>query len=373
VVALGVCVANPLTLRALELGHPEELLGASLCVAAVLLAARGRSIWAGVLLGLAIANKEWALVAAVPVLLALPGRSARPADCPDDLSWPRMRARVERAREQIACLASAGAVTTIVLAPLMLVSSGGFVSGTAAAAAPGVSVIFKPWQVWWFFGHYSERALGPLGVHQPGYRIGPAWTSAISHPLIVVLGLGLAGTLWLQRRRSTGTRAVGERDALLLLAFVLLLRCLLDTWDEVYYLLPFVLALLAWETCGDNAARPPVLALASTVLAWLSFQWLPEHVSPDLQASFFLAWTLPLCAGLALRLYAPTVLANQPSAGDRSGGDTPHPHFGQRARPAGISDTSGLPPAPSPAGIALEQRAAQEMTVSSLGSPVSTS
>ena len=37
--ALAVCVANPVTLRALEVGHPEELLGACLCVAAVLLAA----------------------------------------------------------------------------------------------------------------------------------------------------------------------------------------------------------------------------------------------------------------------------------------------------------------------------------------------
>ena len=46
-VALGVCVANPLTLRALELGHPEELLGGALCVAAVLLAARERPLWAG--------------------------------------------------------------------------------------------------------------------------------------------------------------------------------------------------------------------------------------------------------------------------------------------------------------------------------------
>ncbi len=44
-IALGVCVANPIALRALEFGHPEELLGACLCVAAVLLAARslGRS------------------------------------------------------------------------------------------------------------------------------------------------------------------------------------------------------------------------------------------------------------------------------------------------------------------------------------------
>ena len=38
-VALALCVANPLTLNALEIGHPEELLGGALCVAAVLLAA----------------------------------------------------------------------------------------------------------------------------------------------------------------------------------------------------------------------------------------------------------------------------------------------------------------------------------------------
>jgi hypothetical protein len=54
--------------------------------------------------------------------------------------------------------------------------------------------------------------------------------------------------------------------------------------------------------------RPPALALASKVLAWLSFQWLPTHgASPDAQAAVFLVWTLPLAAGLALRLYAPGV------------------------------------------------------------------
>ena len=101
-VALGVCVANPITLRALELGHPEELLGACLCVAAVLLAARSasgrdRSLLAGALLGLAIANKEWALLAAGPVLLALPpGRRAR---CLASAGVSRRRgARAARAR-----------------------------------------------------------------------------------------------------------------------------------------------------------------------------------------------------------------------------------------------------------------------------------
>jgi hypothetical protein len=70
-VAVAVCVANPITLDALEVGHPEELLGACLCVAAVLFASEDRSLLAGVLLGLAIANKPWALLALGPVLLAL--------------------------------------------------------------------------------------------------------------------------------------------------------------------------------------------------------------------------------------------------------------------------------------------------------------
>ena len=37
-VALGVCVANPVTLLALEVGHPEETPRRVLCVAAVLVA-----------------------------------------------------------------------------------------------------------------------------------------------------------------------------------------------------------------------------------------------------------------------------------------------------------------------------------------------
>jgi hypothetical protein len=97
---------------------------------------------------------------------------------------------------------------------------------------------------------------------------------------------------------------LSERDALLTLALLLLLRCLFDTWDTVYYLLPFVLALLAWEVRSPGD-RPPLLAVSSSVLAWISFQWLPLHVSADSQAAFFLLWTLPLAAMLVLKLYRP--------------------------------------------------------------------
>lgn len=295
-VALGVCVANPLTLRALELGHPEELLGACLCVGAVLAGARGRSIWAGVLLGCAIANKEWALLAAGPVLLAVPaGRRGR-------------------------CLVSAGAVTAAVMGPLLLVSAGGFAASVRGAAIAH-STIYQPWQAWWFAGWHGPMVHGLFGAPKPGYRTGPAWASALSHPLIVAVGLGLAGALWLRRRRDAEPVAVSGPamvrrpvtvsgpDALLALALVLLVRCVLDTWDTVYYALPFVLALLAWEVCGrEGESRPPVLALASTALAWWSYQWLPAHgASPDAQAGAFLAWTVGLAGVLALRLYAPGV------------------------------------------------------------------
>ncbi len=291
-VALGVCVANPITLRALELGHPEELLGACLCVAAVLLAApsasrrepslrapasrgRDRSLAAGMLLGLAIANKEWAVLAAGPVLLAVaPGRRWR-------------------------CLAAACVSSAAVLAPLALASSGGFLASTRAAAAPTASAIFQPWQLWWFFGHHVPLVFGIFFSHKTGYRVGPAWTAAVSHPLVLAAGLACAAALWPRSRRI----ALPEGQALLALALVLLLRCLLDTWDAVYYTLPFVLALLAWEL-GRRSRNPPVLALAVSALVWVSFQSLPGRVSPDAQAAFFLAWSLPLAVWLGLRLGA---------------------------------------------------------------------
>jgi hypothetical protein len=293
-VVLGVCVANPLTLRALELGHPEELLGGCMCVAATLLAVRSasgrdRSLLAGVLLGLAIANKDWALVAVGPVLLALP---------------PERRKR---------CLLAAGATAGLVIAPLVLVGSGGFVANTATAAAPAASAIFKPWQLWWFFGHHSPLALGPSGTPQPGYRVGPGWVGEISHPLVLASALALVLALW----RRNGRAALSEQRALLALALALLLRCLLDTWDESYYLLPFVLAVLAWEL-SLGPRHPPVLAAAASATAWISFQWLPERASADVQAAVFLAWSLPLAVWLGLRLFSGRrpALARSRAAGD---------------------------------------------------------
>ncbi len=277
-VALFLCVANPLTLPALEVGHPEELLGAVLCVVAVLLAMADRPLWAGVVLGLAIANKEWAVLAAGPVVLALQHR--RPA-----------------------ALAAAGAVTGIVLAPLLLAHASGFAASVGAVATQTGS-IFQPWQLWWFLGSHGHVVYGLFGAIKPGYRTPPGWLGPFPHLLIGALVVPLTAV----RMRMRRPRADG--DALLLLALLLLLRCALDPWNTSYYALPFLFALLVWETRAR--AEPPVLTLAASFAAWAVMQWLPNHASADLQALAFAALAVPAIALLGLAVYAANALRHAP-------------------------------------------------------------
>jgi hypothetical protein len=260
-----LCAVNPITLRALDIGHPEELLGAALSAGAVLAALRGRSTLAGVLLGLAVTNKAWALLAVGPVILAL---------------------QADRGR----ALVIAGGIAAAFLAPLLLAGSS---SGHPGAAAD-TGVIFQPWQVWWFLGSTGEVIRGGDGLIKEGYRLGPGWVSPISHPLIVALALPLSLVAW--RRRS---------DPLLLLALLFVLRCVLDPWNNDYYALPAIIALVAWEATSFD--RPPVLALALTMATWATWEWVVPAATPDVESLVYLAWSLPLVGLLGWRLYAPAL------------------------------------------------------------------
>jgi Glycosyltransferase family 87 len=275
-VAVGVCVANPLILPALELGHPEDLLGGVLCVCAVFAAMRDRWLWAALLLGLAIANKEWALVAAGPVLLAL--------------SAYRLRA-----------LAVAVVVAAVLIVPFAAADLSGVKADVGTAVQTGA--IFQPWQAWWFFGspnhiHASQPSSShePLGAAldtRPGFRLAPGWIEGVAHPLIVLLALPLTLLAWRRPRRKD--------LPMLLLALLLALRCALDPWDAAYYPIPFILALLSWETLVSS--RPPLLSLCACVLAWVLFEPLFEHVSPDLVSACFTAVALPSILAIGIRLF----------------------------------------------------------------------
>jgi hypothetical protein len=275
--ALLLVAANPLTLRALEIGHPEELLGGVLCVAAALTAGRGRPVAAGVLLGLAIANKPWAVLAVVPVVGILgDGR--------------------------FKLLATAAATTTIVMLPLAL--AGGAVQESAAVART-TSGIFQPWQIWWFLGEQGHVVMGVFG-EKADYRVGPAWLTGMAHPLVVLLPVAISLAFLGRLRRGPW------HDGLLLLAFALLLRCVLDPWNVSYYSLPFLLCLVAWEIHTER--RPPVLSLAATLLCWVTLVSLPSLVHPDVQAAAYLAWSVPLAALMGARLLGVRGRSDAPSA-----------------------------------------------------------
>lgn len=271
---LCLCVVNPVTLSALEIGHPEELLCAALAIGAVLAAIDRRAILAAVLLGLAIATKSWAVLAIGPVLLALPAR-------------------------RLQALGIAGAVTLVVLAPIVLAAESPV---TIARSATETGTIFVPWQLFWFLGETGHVIIGGNGLPKPdGYRLAPAWLSPLTHPFIafLVVPLSLA-----YARVRDAARRVGSEQVLLLLALLFLLRCILDPWNVVYYELPFLLALLAWEAlCRPE--RLPLGALATTVVVWVTFERAPQWLSPDMQSVFFLAWALPLAGWMAHRLFRP--------------------------------------------------------------------
>ncbi|HEV3230325.1 MAG TPA: glycosyltransferase family 87 protein [Solirubrobacteraceae bacterium] len=276
-VALALCVLNPVTVRALEIGHPEDLLGACLCAAAVMAAIEERPTWAGILLGLALANKAWAVLAVLPVVLAL---------------------RHGRARAAVI----AGGAALLVLAPMLLSGASGV--STAASIGNSGAGAFHPWQVWWFFGPEHLVPHGTTGTIV--YRVGPGWLAPISHRLVVLSCLPLAALWWWRRARPAG--AAG-RDALLLLSVVMLARCLLDPWNVVYYALPFLVALTAWE--AFERRRLPVIAVFAALATWTDFELLNNSLRPDQQSVLYLLWTLPLFALLSWRLYAPASFARR--------------------------------------------------------------
>jgi Glycosyltransferase family 87 len=275
-IALLLVAANPITLRALEIGHPEELFGGVLCVAAALAAGARRPLLAGVLLGLALANKQWAVIAVVPLIAILPDRR------------PRM-------------LAAAASTCLLVMLPLLL--GGSAVEATKAVAQSG-GAIFQPWQIWWFLGEHGETVTGMYGSY-PDHRNLPVWLAGHERQLVLAIVVG-ASLLLLPRVRRRGWP-----DGLLLLAFALQLRCLVDTWNISYYAVPFLVALVTWELHAFR--RPPVVSLAATLCAWFTLVWLPPHVLPDVQALAYLAWAVPLTALLAARLIWGERLRIQPA------------------------------------------------------------
>lgn len=256
-----LCVVNPLTFEALEKGHPEELLTAALAVAALAAAGERRSRRAALLLGLALATKQWAVIAILPVLLVLPRRRLRAA-------------------------AVAAAVAAALLLPGLLAAPGSFLGVQQQAADTGRVV--DPWSAWYPLAS-SRTAVYEVGGERLEAEVkdAPPLAGSLSHPLIVLLALALPlAVAW---RRGLPLSAA---DGFALLALLAMLRCVLDPLDNLYYHAPLLLALVGWDAFASRGL--PLRALLGTAAALAL--WEQSHNLTDPAA--FNALYLVVAAGL---------------------------------------------------------------------------
>jgi hypothetical protein len=235
----------------------------------VLAAHHGHGVWAGLALGLAVATKQWALVAAAPALVALP-----------------------RGRWRLAC--TAGAVVALFTLPAALADTHAFTNGarSIASAQSWVSVV----SVWWPFSTFHTHIVtdGVQSVAFTTFRL-PASLNLIPHALIVTIGLPL-GAILLARTRSPSLDQV-----LSFLALMLLLRCVLDPWDNLYYQLPLMVGLYVRDALCSR--RLPIASAFATVLAWATFWHVVAPQRGHLTYAFYMTWTVPLGAWLVVNTF----------------------------------------------------------------------
>jgi hypothetical protein len=246
--------ANPIAIVCIGFGHAEDVLGATFCIAGVVLADRGRAGLSALLIGLAVVNKSWALVAVPVVFAVLPGG--------------RRRALV------VLAITVASVLAPVFVIREMAVSAG----GAASTLGVGTGNLFLVPQLLFWLGRGS-------------------WIVREAHVLIVVVGAACAGAWWLARGRVRAHSA-DPSDAMLLLALVLFLRAALDPWDNLYYQTPFLFAVMAYE-----ARRMPWLTIAFSIVLLLV---VPPQIlggTRDLAAARYAAVAVPTIVVLALRVY----------------------------------------------------------------------
>jgi hypothetical protein len=215
------------------------------------------------MLALAIGSKPWAVIAAPPVLIALPPP--------------------QRARTAVRAAAMAAALTL----PLPLAAPGAF---ARALHTVSHTHLVNAFSVWWPFSHTFRLPDGRLGTARwlpLGLLRSPA-----SLATLVLVGLALV-PVWARGRRDA--RAY---DPLALLALLGLLRCFCDTDQLEYYRVALLIPLVAWEVVG--LGRPPVIgALATGAVALMPTA--VGHLGPAMINVASVGLTLMLLAYLAPR------------------------------------------------------------------------
>lgn len=210
-------MATPSAIVALVGGHPEDILVSVLCVFAVLLALRGSARTAGFVLGVALINKSWAVVIVPMVLLLMPAN--------------------RRVSGLVTLLITAG----LVLIPVTVIRASATGGAGNALGGQASGIFLLPQLLWWFGPH--------------------AWIVGKAHFLLVLVDWVVAGAWWFLRVRGRSERPE-LRTVLMALALIFFLRAVLDPWDNIYYLAPFMLTILTI----DDPPGFPRLSWVYTIL-----------------------------------------------------------------------------------------------------------
>lgn len=258
----ALCIVNPANGDALQRGHPEEILGAALLAGAALAAANRRATVAGLMLGLALATKQWAWLGVVPVVFLAPSAG--------------------RVRVALAALAA----VVLLTAPMAIGDFTEFRHATDAAANPPGSV--KPLDIWYPLADEHTVAVRGEGLSEKRVvrQLSPS-VDDLTHPLVVAIALALIAAWWLR----------GSRDAAAwLLAGLLLVRVLGDPHGHPYHHAPFVLALAVAEVLARR--RFPWATLAASGCLALSLRMF-DNADWTTTNAVYLAWALPALVALA--------------------------------------------------------------------------
>jgi hypothetical protein len=281
--ALALWLVAILWTRALLAGHPEEPLAAVLAVAAIAVAAGRRAVPAGILLALAIATKEWALLTAPAVLFAAGADEWRRAAVP-------------------------AVIGVVLLSGVMAVGNPSSFRSAHEGQRPVDQHKLTPATLWFRVG--EKQVVGRSGDRVFYEIYPPRLIGRWCRPFVILFALVASLLFW--RRR--GFDAAG---AFALAAFVLLARALLDTQTVSYHLIPMLIAVGAWEVFARK--RFPVVTVAATI----AMQFTMRAVLSASESSFnafnasYLAWTLPLFVYLGIETFRRPALPSRPQTRER--------------------------------------------------------
>jgi hypothetical protein len=268
-------VVNPLTYQAAYWGHPEEVLAAALTVGAVIASGRRRWLLGGLMLGAALATKQWAALAVVPALIAAPAGT--------------------RVRLALTAAALAAALTV----PMLAADPDRFQAAQEmVSSASSYTHTVTATNLWWPFASRStDEGIDGFGQTTTitQYSL-PDDVGRVLH--LGVIAVALALSLLYARRRGRGN----PDDVLQLIALLFLLRCVLDPLTFSYHHVPFLIALISFE-----ALRRPVPVLSAVAIGALLLmnEVVVPLAEPVLINVAYLAWTIPLAGVMALSLFAP--------------------------------------------------------------------